>query len=105
MTFEQLVDFLDNKMALSHIYQPLMIRALLDAGGTATLRQLAHAFLAQDESQLQFYERRIKGMPLKVLAKHGVVGREGDLVSLTTPTLTFQEKLLMTKAGNRRLTT
>jgi hypothetical protein len=73
MTFEQLTDFLKNKMRLSHIYQPLLIRSLVDAGGSATLRQLASSFLAQDESQLLYYEKRIKEMPLKVLSKHGVV--------------------------------
>ncbi len=42
---------------------PLLIRALVDAGGTTTLRQLAHVFLAQDESQLRCCEKRIKEMP------------------------------------------
>ena len=62
-------------MKPSHIYQPVLIRALVEAGGKATLRQLAQVFVSQDESQLQFYERRIKGMPVKVLGKHGVVER------------------------------
>jgi len=53
-TFEELVDFLVSKMRMSQIYQPLLIRALVDAVGVATLRQLAQAFLAQDESQLLF---------------------------------------------------
>ncbi len=92
MTFEELVEFLDQKMSMSHIYQPLLIRALVDAGGTATLRQLAHAFLTQDESQLLFYEKRIKEMPLKVLTSHGVVHREGNLVSLTIKPLSFEQK-------------
>ena len=60
MTYEQLVDFLEPKMSMSHVYQPLLIRALVDAGGVATIRQLAHVFLAQDESQLVCYEKRIK---------------------------------------------
>lgn len=65
MTFDQLIDFLENRMSMSHIYQPLLIRSLVDAGRTATLRQLAQVFLAQDESQLLFYEKRIKEMPLR----------------------------------------
>ena len=67
MTYEQLVDFLISKMKMSHIYQPLLIRSLVDAGGSATLRQLATFFLSQDESQLLYYEKRIKEMPLRVL--------------------------------------
>lgn len=35
MTFTDLIDFIENKMTMSHIYQPLLIRSLVDAGGTA----------------------------------------------------------------------
>jgi len=28
MTYEQLVDFLEHKMSMSHVYQPLLVRAL-----------------------------------------------------------------------------
>ena len=48
MTFEELVDFINTKMKMSHIYQPLLIRTLVDAGGTVTLRQAAMAFLDRD---------------------------------------------------------
>lgn len=77
---------------MSHIYQPLMIRSLVESDGIATIRQLAHAFIIQDESQLKYYEDRIKNMPLKVLKKNGVVDREGELVSLKTGKLTFEQK-------------
>ncbi len=77
MSFDELVDFLEHRMQLSHIYQPLVIRTLVEAGGTATLRQLAQAFVVQDESQQLFYEQRIKSMPLRVLSKHEVVERQG----------------------------
>jgi hypothetical protein len=63
MTYEELVDFLERKMSMSHVYQPLLVRALVDAGGVATVRQLAQVFLAQDESQLLYYEKRIKETP------------------------------------------
>jgi ATP adenylyltransferase len=67
-------------MSMSHVYQPLLVRALVDAGGTATVRQLAQAFLVQDESQLLYYEKRIKEMPLKVLKRHEVITSDGQLV-------------------------
>jgi ATP adenylyltransferase len=67
MTHAELITFLETKMSMSHIYQPLLIKTLIDAGGSATLRQLAQAFLSQDESQLIYYEDRIKQMPLKSL--------------------------------------
>jgi ATP adenylyltransferase len=92
MTYEELVDFLEHKMSMSHVYQPLLVRALVDAGGVATVRQLAQVFLAQDESQLRYYEKRIKEMPLKVLKRHAVIASDGQLVSLNTKNLTLQQK-------------
>ena len=81
MTYEKLLDFLENKMSMSHIYQPLLIKSLVDAGGSATIRQLAFNFLAQDESQLRYYEKRIKDMPLRVLKRHGVLEKDGECQS------------------------
>lgn len=33
MDFDDLIDFIDNRMKMSHIYQPLMLRILVEAGG------------------------------------------------------------------------
>ncbi len=88
---------------MSHVYQPVLIRSLVDAGGHATIRQLAQASLIQDESQLLYYEKRIKQMPFKVLKKHGVVEREGDLVSLTTGKLTLEQKARIRMLCEQRL--
>jgi diadenosine tetraphosphate (Ap4A) HIT family hydrolase len=103
MTYEELIDFIENRMTMSHVYQPVLIRSLVDAGGKATLRQLAQAFLVQDESQILYYEDRIKKMPFPVLKKHGVVARDGDLVSLTTKKLTLQQKAHVRMLCEQRL--
>ncbi len=103
MTFEGLLEFLEHRMSMSHIYQPLLIRALVDSGGAATLRQLAQSFLLQDESQLLFYEKRIKEMPLKILRKHGVVDYKGDLVSLTAGELDLQQRAAVKMLCETRL--
>lgn len=92
MTFDEIIDFLENRMRMSHIYQPLLIKSLVEAGGSATIRQIAHAFLSQDESQLIYYEKRIKEMPLRVLRNHGIVSNDGELVLLNTKKLSFQQK-------------
>ncbi|MHC1789006.1 HIT domain-containing protein [Solidesulfovibrio sp.] len=103
MNFGELVDFLEHRMAMQHIYQPLLIRSLVDAGGSATIRQLALAFLDQDESQIVFYERKIKEMPLKVLQRRGVVASSGNLVELTTGRLSFEEKAQIRMICDRKL--
>ncbi|MFO7706672.1 MAG: hypothetical protein R6V84_00730 [Desulfobacterales bacterium] len=82
LPFVKIIEFLETKMSMSHIYQPLLIKTLIETGGSATLRQLSLAFLCQDESQIIYYEDRIKQMPLKVLGKHGIVSKGGDLVTL-----------------------
>ena len=60
MIFEELKEFLENKMWLNHIYQPLLVETLVELGGYATIRQLAITFLAHDESQIRYYEKKLK---------------------------------------------
>ena len=88
---------------MSHVYQPLLIRLLVEAGGTATVRQLARGFAAADEAQVAYYEDRIKQMPLPVLKRHGVVGKDGDLVSLNTKRLTFEQAVNLQAECNARI--
>jgi ATP adenylyltransferase len=76
--FNQLRNFMQTQMRMSHIYQPVMIKELLQHGGRAGIRQIASAFLARDESQLEYYEQITKAMPGKVLGKHGIVERDGE---------------------------
>jgi hypothetical protein len=39
-TLEEFLDFLKKRMKPSHIYQPVMIKTLIDCGGSATVRQM-----------------------------------------------------------------
>ena len=92
MKHEELVEFITNKMSMQHIYQPLLIKTLVECGGSATVRQIAQAVLSNDESQLHYYEQRIKQMPVEVLKKHGVLARDGELVSLNLKKMSLKEK-------------
>jgi diadenosine tetraphosphate (Ap4A) HIT family hydrolase len=91
-SFKRLRDFIQNEMRMSHIYQPVMIRELLKDGGKASIRKIAGAFLARDESQLEYYEQITKNMPGKVLAKHGIVVRDGNDYRLTADLSTLSTK-------------
>jgi 5-methylcytosine-specific restriction endonuclease McrA len=102
-TAEQIIDFVRERMRMSHVYQPLLIRALVRADGSATLRQLATALLVEDEGQLLYYEDRIKKMPLPVLRGHGVVISERDLVSLNTGHLTYEQRAAIELACTEKL--
>jgi diadenosine tetraphosphate (Ap4A) HIT family hydrolase len=65
-------------MRMAHIYQPLMLKVLIQGSGRASIRDIASAFLAHDESQIDYYAEITKRMPGRVLASHGLVQREGD---------------------------
>lgn len=92
MNFIELYNFIENKMRMSHIYQPLLIKTLVEVGGSATLRQLASQFVLEDESQLQYYENTIKKMPVQILKNHGIIEYQDNLISLNVEKITFKEK-------------
>jgi hypothetical protein len=48
---------------LTHIYQPVMLMALLKNKGSRSAREIAKEFLKQDESQIEYYEQITKQMP------------------------------------------
>lgn len=104
MTFEELLHYIQNEMAMQHIYQPVVIEALLDANGSATLRQLAHALLVADEGALATAEARLRKMPIEVLKKRGVVSSpSASLWSLTTTKLTHTQRATLRAACHGRL--
>jgi ATP adenylyltransferase len=91
--FDRLQSFIQARMRMSHIYQPVMIKELLQHGGRVSIRQIAAAFLARDDSQLEYYEQITKSMPGKVLGKHGIVERDGEHYRLTeASSLTSEER-------------
>ena len=77
-----LSDFIQNKMRMSHIYQPVMLMELLKRRGCASRREIAEALLQRDESQLEYYERIVTNMVGTVLTERTVVSRERGLLSL-----------------------
>ncbi len=70
-------------MRMSHIYQPVMIKTLLGNAGRATIREVASALLAHDESQIEYYEHIAKQMPGKDLETHGILERQGQHYALS----------------------
>src|SRR5690242_12382851 len=84
-TYTRLRDFLIGHMRMSHVYQPVMLKVLLNGNGKASLRAIAAAFLAHDQAQLEYYEEITKWMPGRVLEGHGLVERERDGYRLTLP--------------------
>jgi diadenosine tetraphosphate (Ap4A) HIT family hydrolase/5-methylcytosine-specific restriction endonuclease McrA len=82
MSYERLRKFITAQMRMSHIYQPVMLMALLKNQGARTARDIAREILKYDESQVDYYEHITRQMPGKVLASHGIVESEKDLYRL-----------------------
>ena len=78
-----LEDFIKNKMRMSHIYQPVMLKVLLENDGQASVEQIAKALLGHDQSQVEYYSIRTKTMVGKVLTNNGVVTPIKDGTKIT----------------------
>ena len=77
--FKQLGDFIRDRMRMSHIYQPVMLRELLRNGGATSITNIAKALLAHDQSQIEYYEQITKRMVGDVLtAKNGITRQIKD---------------------------
>jgi hypothetical protein len=73
LSFEQLQTFIREQMRMSHVYQPVMLQALLQKGGAASTEDVAKALLGYDRSQVEYYEIRTKNMVGNVLTQNGVI--------------------------------
>ncbi len=83
MTYEQLADFVENRMKMSHVYQPVMLMTLLRAGGgRSSTKEIARSILAHDESQVGYYQDVTKNMVGRVLMSHGIVEKKDGGYSL-----------------------
>ena len=69
----KLKDFIQKKMSMSHIYQPVMIKVLLENGGSADKKTIAQNILSYDFSQVEYYEGITNNMVGRVLRKNEVV--------------------------------
>ena len=71
----EIKDFIQNRMKMSHVYQPVMLAALLKQSGTATSSEIASALLTKDQSQIDYYQHIVNGMVGKVLRNHNLVSK------------------------------
>lgn len=78
MRYKDLLRFVERGMRMSHVYQPIMIRALLKGGGRASRKAIARQLLNADESQLEYYMEIVSNMVGRVLTRHGVATRDGQ---------------------------
>ncbi|GAB5387135.1 MAG: hypothetical protein Alpg2KO_01030 [Alphaproteobacteria bacterium] len=94
MTASPLIEFLANKMSMTEVYQPVIIRHLLGCGGTATKAELAAALAAHDVAVQEYYQQITMRWPKITLSKHGVIDyqRKGSLFTLLSQPKSEQER-------------
>ncbi|MEH6745816.1 MAG: HIT family protein [Maribacter arcticus] len=67
---------------MSHIYQPVMIKVLLENRGLAHKKTIAQNILSYDFSQVEYYERITNNMVGRVLRKNKVVLKDKNIYEL-----------------------
>lgn len=84
MTSTGLLDFLNKRMSMTDLYQPVIIRELLLHEGARTKEELAAILASYDPSVQEYYEKIVMRWPKITLTKHGIVEyeRKGSLFRL-----------------------
>lgn len=81
--YENIKAFLTKEMRQSHIYQPVMIKELLEKGGSSQAKDIAQAILSHDPTQIEYYTQIVRNMPGRVLTRNrGITTRDGDVYHL-----------------------
>lgn len=78
MQYEELAEFIEHKMRMSHLYQPVMLIQLLENDGECHQSEIARILLSHDQSQIEYYTTITNNMVGKVLRNHGIVSRDKD---------------------------
>lgn len=82
MNYKNLKDFVDNRMRMAHIYQPVMLITLLEHKGRCHQQEIAKAILVNDESQIEYYEKITNNMVGRVLRNHKIVDKDSKYYDL-----------------------
>jgi len=69
----ELRDFIQNRMIMNHIYQPVMLTAFLTQNAKVTSSEIALLFLSKDQSQIAYYEQIINRMVGRVLRDRNLI--------------------------------
>lgn len=108
ITAVDLENYILHKMRMSHVYQPVMLKLLLENDGEASVEDIAKALLGHDQSQIEYYTIRAKNMVGRVLAHNGIVepqksGREITGYKLLVDNLTELQRASLSALCDQRL--
>ncbi|EEE47983.1 hypothetical protein SADFL11_5273 [Roseibium alexandrii DFL-11] len=95
----KLLDFLRHKMSMTDVYQPVIIKELLQHDGQRTKAQLAATLAAHDASVQRYYEKIVMRWPKQTLTKHGVVGYDKSTATFQLVQLPEQAEVIREAIG------
>jgi ATP adenylyltransferase len=104
-TFERLRKFVTDEMAMSHVYQPVMLITLLQNAGASSAAEIAEAILKQDPTQIEYYTQIVKNMVGRVLTNNrGITSKDGSVYHLNgAGELTDTQKNELVELCNARI--
>lgn len=70
--YDDLAEFVGADMSMTHIYQPIIIKHLVESGGEASLSDIAMDLVGQDPTLLDYYLGRLMVHPRDTLKKRKV---------------------------------
>jgi len=77
--FRELHTFISEEMRMAQVYQPVMLKQLLENNGEATVQQIAQAILDKDPTQIAYFSEIVKNMVGRVLTKNrGITEKDGN---------------------------
>ena len=103
MNYKELSDFIKTKMSMQHVYQPLMIKTLLESKNQASADDIAKAFLEKDQSQIDYYKIITKNMPGKVLRSHGIADYKNGKFHLMLDEISNEQRENLINLCNKKL--
>lgn len=80
--YDRLAEYINRRMRMSHIYQPLMLMELLGRSSPAPAEDIARRILGEDSSQIEYYTERVKRMVGRVLTSNGITSHHGGAYRL-----------------------
>ena len=82
----KLSDYLINKMSMTEVYQPVIIKELLLNNGECSKTDLAVALTRYDLSILEYYRKIVMRWPKDTLTKHRIISyqRKGEVFKLNS---------------------
>lgn len=81
-------------MRMSGVYQPAIIKTLLESNGACSVNELAQSLVKYDSGIIEYYKKIVMRYPKQTLSKHGLIeyDSKSKTISLKSGLLDYSEK-------------